>query len=343
MSKMASLVLEQLIFYRLEGKLPVESELQFLESNIKGIEQPVRDLLCLCIQGLRSLTLEPYRIGREKNIMKLLVYINSLVLEGNHPDFERILQRIQMMICSVREYISQSEEATREAFRRLLPCLDAYIRGNDNIDLVAYRTFLHNLLSDCALLHQPLVLKLLKFCSKMPQHEYGVCRLEVVVTFLAELLEVMCDNDDPIVVEFLQCLEAFHRELEQSLESRRQDFRERIKAYADILKNYATTGIVDKQAFSSFRRYDSDQHSYAFANPRFMISITGAPANAPEDVPKPERIVFVRKVIRQAFEMAKTINEFAPHPVPGGDYSYAMPHPVHGALLPLSELRWSLL
>ena len=353
MSNMASvwlvlvLMLEHLIPYRLEGKLPFGSELAFLESIVPdivpNIEQPVRDLLHQCIQGLRSITFDTCRIVREKYMMKLLVHFYSLVLNGNHPDFDRILQRIQIMLNSVCEYISQSQEVTREAFRRLLPCLDAYIRGNDDIDLVSYQTFLHNLLSDCALLHQPLVLKLLEFCSNMPQYEYGVCRLEVVVTFLAELLEVMCDNDDPIVVEFLQSLETFHRELEQSLECRRQDFRERIKAYADILKNYAKTGIVDEQAFSSFRRYDSDQHSYAFANPRFMISITGAPAYAPEDVSKLERVKFVLEVIRQAFEMRKKISDFVPYPVPGGEHSYYMPHPVPDALKPLSELRFSLL
>jgi hypothetical protein len=335
-------VVNHLINYRLGDELPSQQELARLKSNIQVIG-PVRDLLCQCIQGLSSLTIQPCRIEREKNIMELLDRFLSLVRDGNHPDFERILQRIQMMKNSVGDYISQSQEATRDAFRRLLPCLDAYIRGNDDFDLVAYLTFLHNLLSDCALVHQPIVRKLLGFCTNMPPLGYSVCRLEEVDTFLAEILEVMCDNDDPIVVEFLQCLKAFHCDLQQSLESKRQDFIAFIVEYTHILKNYAKSGKVDEQTLLNFTCYDSNQDSYKAANPLFVISITGAPAHAPQDVSEGERVKFVREAIRQAFEMTKKISDFAPHPVPGGEHSYFMPHPVPDALKPLSELRFSLL
>ena len=337
------LVLKCLIHYRLDDELPYQQELARLESIIQGIDQPVAALLFRCIEGLRALPNEPCRIKREENMMAFLHQIHSLVRDGNHPDFERLLPQIQRMVGSVSEYISRFQEATREVFGRLCPCLNAYIGGVNDFDLVAYLTFLHNLSSDCALLHKPPVQKLLGFCTNMPRLEYSVCRLEVVVKFLAELLEIMRDNDHPIVVEFLQSLEAFHRDLEQSLESKRHDFKEKFLAYAQILKTYAKSGIVDEQTLLNFTRYDPDPDSYAAANPLFVISITGAPAHAPQDVSEGERVKFVREAIRQAFEMTKKISDFAPHPVPGGDHSYFMPHPVPDALKPLSELRFSLL
>jgi hypothetical protein len=356
MSKMASvqivffLMLKQLISYRIEGKLPSQQELAFLESIVPDIDQPVRDLLYRCIEGLRALTPDLCRIEREKNTMAFLLQIHSLVRDGNHPDFERILQQIQMMMNSVGEYISLSQEATRDAFRRLLPCLDAYIREND--DFGEYQSELSTLTTYCAGVHQLIVRELLEFCTNMhrlefctnmPRLECRVGRLESVVTFLAKLLGIMHPCDDLIVVEFLQSLEQFHRDLEKSLESKRHDFKALIVEYAQILKTYVRTGIVDERMLLDFTRYDPDPYSYKAANARFVVSITGAPAYAPQYVSKPERIAFVREAIRQAFEMAKKISDFAPHPIPGFDDSYAMPYPVPGALQPLSDLRFSLL
>jgi hypothetical protein len=149
----------------------------------------------------------------------------------------------------------------------------------------------------------------------MPQHEHSVCRLEVVVTFLAELLEVMCDNDDPIVVDFLQCLDAFHHDLQQSLESKRQDFMKKIADLAQCLEKYVKSGKVDEQAFVTFKRYDPD--SFETANPRFMNSITGAYEHAPQDVSQSKRVIFALKAINQAFDMSQKIGDFMPYPVPG--------------------------
>jgi len=95
--------------YRLDGARPSVQELNSLEAKIQNVEQPVCEVLCLCLQELRSLPQEPCRIRREHHLLQFTEKILSLLCGSTHPDYVLLLPQIQRMKDNISEYISHSD------------------------------------------------------------------------------------------------------------------------------------------------------------------------------------------------------------------------------------------
>jgi hypothetical protein len=98
-----------LIPYRLDGTKPSVHELNSLQAKIQSVEQPVREVLCLCVRELSSLPNEPSRVKREHHLLQLTEKILALLRGSAHPDYVLLLPQIQRMYNNIREYISQSQ------------------------------------------------------------------------------------------------------------------------------------------------------------------------------------------------------------------------------------------
>ena len=101
--------MDPLIPYRLDGTRPSVQKLNSFQSKIQSVEQPVREVLCLCVRELSSLPNEPCRVKRENHLLQLTERILTLLRGSTHPDYVMLLPQIQRMKDNISEYISQSQ------------------------------------------------------------------------------------------------------------------------------------------------------------------------------------------------------------------------------------------